>query len=169
MSGKQLMRMEEVQLGGHETQGTVLMTVGKLLLWTRPLDALAAVPLPESEDARFPFWSPDSRFIGYFTEMKLMKIDATGGPGAVKAAYSSGKPALGVGSPASTGAREGDGSPPRRAATRIASSAPISEDNGRGNGREVGLIDAFPHFGACPWLKCPSIPTMRIPGEASLP
>jgi hypothetical protein len=34
MSGKQLMRMEEVQLGGNETQGTVLMTVGKLLLWT---------------------------------------------------------------------------------------------------------------------------------------
>jgi hypothetical protein len=34
MSGKQLMRMEEVQLGGHETQGTVLMTIGKLLLWT---------------------------------------------------------------------------------------------------------------------------------------
>lgn len=34
MSGKQMMRMEEVQLGGHETQGTVLMTVGKLLLWT---------------------------------------------------------------------------------------------------------------------------------------
>lgn len=34
MSGKQMMRMEEVQLGGDETQGTVLMTVGKLLLWT---------------------------------------------------------------------------------------------------------------------------------------
>ena len=34
MSGKQLMRMGEVQLGGHETQGTVLMTIGKLLLWT---------------------------------------------------------------------------------------------------------------------------------------
>ena len=34
MSGKQLMRMEEVQVGGHETDGTVLMTVGKLLLWT---------------------------------------------------------------------------------------------------------------------------------------
>jgi hypothetical protein len=34
MSGKQLMRMEEVQLGGNETQGTVLMTIGKLLLWT---------------------------------------------------------------------------------------------------------------------------------------
>jgi hypothetical protein len=34
MSGKQLMRMEEVQLGGDETRGAVLMTVGKLLLWT---------------------------------------------------------------------------------------------------------------------------------------
>ena len=34
MSGKQMMRMEEVQLGGDETQGTILMTVGKLLLWT---------------------------------------------------------------------------------------------------------------------------------------
>lgn len=34
MSGKQLIRMEEVQLGGDETKGTVLMTAGKLLLWT---------------------------------------------------------------------------------------------------------------------------------------
>lgn len=34
MSGKQMIRVEEVQLGGDETRGTVLMTVGKLLLWT---------------------------------------------------------------------------------------------------------------------------------------
>jgi hypothetical protein len=34
MPGKQMMRMEEVQLGGSETKGAVLMTVGKLLLWT---------------------------------------------------------------------------------------------------------------------------------------
>lgn len=34
MSGRQMMRVEEVQLGGDETRGTVLMTVGKLLLWT---------------------------------------------------------------------------------------------------------------------------------------
>jgi hypothetical protein len=34
MSGKQMIRQEEVQLGGNETQGTVLMTIGKLLLWT---------------------------------------------------------------------------------------------------------------------------------------
>jgi hypothetical protein len=34
MPGKQMMRIEEVQLGGDETHGTVLMTIGKLLLWT---------------------------------------------------------------------------------------------------------------------------------------
>jgi len=34
MSGIQMIREEEVQLGGDESQGTVLMTAGKLLLWT---------------------------------------------------------------------------------------------------------------------------------------
>lgn len=34
MSGNQMIREEEVQLGGDETSGSVLMTVGKLLLWT---------------------------------------------------------------------------------------------------------------------------------------
>jgi hypothetical protein len=34
MSGKQLLRMEEVQLGGDEAKGSVMMTIGKLLLWT---------------------------------------------------------------------------------------------------------------------------------------
>jgi len=34
MPGLQMIREEEVQLGGDETRGTVLMTVGKLLLWT---------------------------------------------------------------------------------------------------------------------------------------
>jgi hypothetical protein len=34
MSGKQMIRMEEVQLGGDETRGAVLMAIGKLLLWT---------------------------------------------------------------------------------------------------------------------------------------
>jgi len=34
MSGNQLIREEEVQLGGDEARGSVLMTAGKLLLWT---------------------------------------------------------------------------------------------------------------------------------------
>src|SRR6266516_3530025 len=54
---------------------------GKALLWTRPLDSLTAQPLPGSEDGSNPFWSPDSRFIGFFVAgSKLKKIEVTGGP-----------------------------------------------------------------------------------------
>ena len=38
-----------------------------------------AQPLPGTEGASFPFWSPDSRFIAFFAGGKLKKIDTTGG------------------------------------------------------------------------------------------
>ncbi|HET7705565.1 MAG TPA: protein kinase [Thermoanaerobaculia bacterium] len=53
---------------------------GKSMLWVRSLDALTAQPLAGTEDAAFPFWSPDSRFIGFFASGKLRRIDANGGP-----------------------------------------------------------------------------------------
>jgi len=54
---------------------------GKRVLWTRPLDSLAAVPLPGTEDGANPFWSPDSRFVGFVgSQFKLKKIDLNGGP-----------------------------------------------------------------------------------------
>lgn len=54
-------------------------TEGKHLLWVRPLDSLTAQPLAGTEGANTPFWSPDSRLIGYFANRKLFKIDALGG------------------------------------------------------------------------------------------
>jgi serine/threonine protein kinase len=53
---------------------------GKDQLWVRRLDALDALPLPGTEGARYPFWSADSRFIGFFAQGKLKKISAVGGP-----------------------------------------------------------------------------------------
>jgi eukaryotic-like serine/threonine-protein kinase len=53
---------------------------GKRQLWLRPLDALQAQPIAGTEDATFPFWSPDSRYIGFFAQGKLKKIAASGGP-----------------------------------------------------------------------------------------
>ncbi len=53
---------------------------GKRLLWVRSLDTLSAQALTGTEGASFPFWSPDSRFIGFFAEGKLKKIEASGGP-----------------------------------------------------------------------------------------
>jgi hypothetical protein len=36
--------------------------------------------LPGAEGGTFPFWSPDSRWIGFFAEGKLKRIEAGGGP-----------------------------------------------------------------------------------------
>jgi eukaryotic-like serine/threonine-protein kinase len=53
---------------------------GKSLLWVRGLDSLAAQPLGGTEEATYPFWSPDSRFVAFFSGGKLKKIEVTGGP-----------------------------------------------------------------------------------------
>ncbi|MEO8502510.1 MAG: protein kinase [Acidobacteriota bacterium] len=52
-------------------------------LWVRPLDTLAAHPLAGTEGVTClvrPFWSPDSSFLAYFVNSKLMKIAVAGGP-----------------------------------------------------------------------------------------
>jgi eukaryotic-like serine/threonine-protein kinase len=55
----------------------------KSALWLRPMDSLRARLLPGTEAAGFPFWSPDSRYIGFFAGGKLKKIDTQGGPPAI--------------------------------------------------------------------------------------
>nr|MDQ5872485.1 hypothetical protein [Acidobacteriota bacterium] len=53
---------------------------GSNMLWVRPLAGLSAQPLAGTEGASYPFWSPDSRFLGFFANGKLKKIEASGGP-----------------------------------------------------------------------------------------
>ena len=54
---------------------------GKDVLWVRSFDSLAARSLAGTDGAQFPFWSPDSRWIGFFAHYSaLQKIDITGGP-----------------------------------------------------------------------------------------
>jgi serine/threonine protein kinase/WD40 repeat protein len=53
---------------------------GRSILWIRSLDSLAAQPLSGTESSAFPFWSPDSRFVGFFADGKLKKIAVEGGP-----------------------------------------------------------------------------------------
>ncbi len=48
-------------------------------LWLRRLDSMDARALSGSEGAYSPFWSPDSRWIGFFSQNKLKKIEASGG------------------------------------------------------------------------------------------
>jgi len=51
---------------------------GKDTLWVRALYASIAQQLNGTDGASFPFWSPDSRHIGFFAEGKLKTTDITG-------------------------------------------------------------------------------------------
>src|SRR5262249_40527973 len=46
-------------------------TGGKVQLWVRALDSLEAKALPGTAGATYPFWSPDSRWIGFFADGRL--------------------------------------------------------------------------------------------------
>ena len=55
---------------------------GKSQLFLRRLDSREAQPLAGTENAAYPFWSPDSRWIAFFSmnDGKLKKVEVTGGP-----------------------------------------------------------------------------------------
>lgn len=54
-------------------------SAGKRFLYIRELNAGSARRLDGTEGALYPFWSPESRFIGFAAYGKLKKIDAAGG------------------------------------------------------------------------------------------
>jgi eukaryotic-like serine/threonine-protein kinase len=52
---------------------------GRRQLWMRSLDGTVQ-PLTDTEGATFPFWSPDSRRVAFFSGGKLKRVDVAGGP-----------------------------------------------------------------------------------------
>jgi Tol biopolymer transport system component len=52
---------------------------GQSVLWLRALDSTMARPIVGTEGGFSPFWSPDSRFLGFFAGGQLKKIDVFGG------------------------------------------------------------------------------------------
>jgi eukaryotic-like serine/threonine-protein kinase len=59
-------------------------TGGRVTLWVRSLSSLSAQSLTGlavlGVTVPFPFWSPDSHYIGFFTDGKLKKAAVSGGP-----------------------------------------------------------------------------------------
>jgi Tol biopolymer transport system component len=50
-------------------------TAGKRQLWLRPLDSGVTQQLVSTDGVHFPFWSPDGRYIAFFADNKLKKLD----------------------------------------------------------------------------------------------
>ena len=60
----------------------VATTEGREQIWVQSLGSVTPRVLDGTEGAMSPFWSPDSRFIGFFapSEGELKKVEASGGP-----------------------------------------------------------------------------------------
>ena len=53
---------------------------GAALLWVRPMDSADPKPLVGTDNGQLCFWSPDSKYLGFFADGKLKKIRVEGGP-----------------------------------------------------------------------------------------
>ncbi|HKD19513.1 MAG TPA: protein kinase [Thermoanaerobaculia bacterium] len=53
---------------------------GKKEIWVRRMDGFAVQPVAGTEGGVMPFWSPDSKSIGFFADGRLKRVTAVGGP-----------------------------------------------------------------------------------------
>jgi serine/threonine protein kinase len=55
-------------------------STGNSMIWMRNLATLQSTPMAGTENGTYPFWSPDSRFLAFFRDGKMKKIEVNGGP-----------------------------------------------------------------------------------------
>ncbi len=60
-------------------------------IWIRKLSGMSSRPVPETDGASYPFWSPDGLHLGFFADGKLKTIDLRGGSPRVIAEAPSGR------------------------------------------------------------------------------
>ncbi len=75
--------MPRVSPDGSRIAFTASDSLGRTVIWLRPLNSLAANPIPSTEGARPPFWSPDGRYLAFVAGGKLKRIPVAGGPAEV--------------------------------------------------------------------------------------
>ena len=62
---------------GRQLAFSAIDAQGTARLWVRPLEAEAAFPIPGTEGAVFPFWSPDGHSLGFFSGGRLETVEAS--------------------------------------------------------------------------------------------
>ena len=67
---------------------------GDARLWLQPLASTAVTELPGTVGASFPFWSPNSRAVGFFADGQMKRVSMAGGNPVVVCEASEGKGGL---------------------------------------------------------------------------
>jgi serine/threonine protein kinase len=62
----------------------VASAAGRAMLWVRSVDAWHARVLPGTEDPLYPFWSPDSTSVAFFSQGRIKAVTLTGGEPVVR-------------------------------------------------------------------------------------
>jgi Tol biopolymer transport system component len=85
--GQQLAGLDDGPAVALSPDGTYLAYVarqgGTQQLYLRAIDSLESKPIPGTEGAIEPFFSPDGHWVGFFAGGKLMKVSVGGGPALV--------------------------------------------------------------------------------------
>jgi Tol biopolymer transport system component len=79
--------------GRHLVYAAAENATPRVQLWMRSLDGLTSQALAGTDGASGPFWSPDSRFVAFFANGELRKIDVNGGPPVTITSFGSMNPA----------------------------------------------------------------------------
>lgn len=58
---------------------TVTDSTGKSMIWLRAIGSVEAKPLEGTENAAYPFWSYDGKYLGFFADKKMQKINPASG------------------------------------------------------------------------------------------
>ena len=64
---------------GKRLAFTAAQRAGKVTLWVRALDSVAAQSLAGTDGATFPFWAANSQAVGFFADGKLKKVELASG------------------------------------------------------------------------------------------
>jgi serine/threonine protein kinase/Tol biopolymer transport system component len=68
-----------IDQGGRKVVFAATAKDGRSVLYLRSVESNVSAPLTGTESGTLPFWAPDGRWLGFFANGKLMKLDTTAG------------------------------------------------------------------------------------------
>jgi len=103
---------------GTQVVYAALDSQGKQHLWLRALNSLTTQLIAGTDNATFPFWSPDSHKIGFFADGNLKVVDLFGAPALVNCRQTGGHPETAFAETSARSAFDRTTLPPSRLAAR---------------------------------------------------